>query len=430
MKTIKYMFLFMIFLLGFYACKEEGRFAIAYYDSEPPEAPVYNGKYKPLYGGARIFFELPADRDLLSIDASYISTQGKEVWFSVSYFTDSIDIYGLNDTLEHVVKLYAVDRAGNRSIIVPVPIVPLEPALSRVANSIIVKPGFGSFFLDWTNELRQNMNVYAHFSYTQQGTYKEHTIIYTSNLPTERWFIRDLELTSQEPITLEVRVEDPYGNITEYVDKGKFALLEDEVIPKEKWVMPENNEYIHDSIGGVPMGYLESYEGHAYYVIDDIIDDGSNTIYNYVQTYGRGRTGQIIHGNAPWNIMIDLGEEYELSRIVTHQRYGIIGGTSLRGQYYRDENVGIYAMYIWDETEQKWDSICQHKILVPTLTDMEIKQLGMAGDMAYFYPDDPQFTRPTRWFRYEALRSFNSNYTDSNNARCLSEITLYAKKKK
>jgi hypothetical protein len=430
MKTIKYMFLFVVFLLGFYACKEQERFAIAYYDSEPPTAPVYNGKYKPLYGGARIFFELPTDRDLISIDASYINTKGKEVWFSVSYFKDSIDVYGFNDTLEHIVKLYAVDRAGNRSAIVPVPIVPLEPALSRVANSMIVKPGFASFFLDWTNELRQNIHVYAHFTYTQQGTYKEHTLIYTSNLPVERWFIRDLDLTEQEPISLEIRVEDPYGNITEYVDKGVFPLLEDEVIPKDKWVMPENNEYIHDSIGGVPMGYLEAYEGHAYYVIDDIIDDGMNNIFNYIQTYGRGRTGQAIHGNAPWNIMINLGEEYELSRIVTHQRYGNVGGTSVRGQYYRDENVGIYAMYIWDEVEQKWDSICEQKIAVPTLTDMEIKQLGMAGDMAYFYPDDPQFTRPTRWFRYEALKSFNSNYTDSNNARCLSEITLYAKKKK
>jgi hypothetical protein len=128
--------------------------------------------------------------------------------------------------------------------------------------------------------------------------------------------------------------------------------------------------------------------------------------------------------------MINLGDEYELSRIVTHQRYGNVGGTTLRGQYYGSENVGIYAMYIWDDVEEKWDSICEHKIPVPSVSDIELRQLGLAGDMAYFYPDDPQYTKPTRWFRYEALRSFQSNYTDSNNARCLSEITLYAKKKK
>jgi hypothetical protein len=415
---------------GFYACKEEGRFAIAYYDTEPPDPPVYNGKYIPLYGGARIFFEHSADRDLLSVDASYTSTQGKEVWFSVSYYRDSIDVYGLSDTLEHVIRLYAVDRAGNRSEIVPVPIVPLEPAVSRMASSIEVKPGFGSFFIDWENVLKQNMNLYAYINYTQQGTYKEHTLIHTSNLPEERWFIRDLDLTSQEPVSLKIQVEDMYGNITDYIDKGTFPLLEDEVIPKDKWTMPENNEYIHDSIGGVPMGFLEAIEGKAEFVMDGIIDNGINA--NYVHTYARGRTGQSIHGNAPWNIMINLGDEYELSRIVTHQRY--TGGGGIRGQYYRDENVGRYAMYIWDGAADGsngvWDSICEHKIPVPSVSDIEIKQLGLAGDIAYFYPDDPQFTRPTRWFRYEVLFGFNSNYTDRGSPRCLSEITLYAKKKK
>jgi len=89
-------------------------------------------------------------------------------------------------------------------------------------------------------------------------------------------------------------------------------------------------------------------------------------------------------------------------------------------------------MYISNEDETgviTWDSISRHKIVFPVgLTEMEYKQLGMAGDMAYFYPDEPQFTKPTRWFRYEALFGFSSNYT-STNAISLSEITLYAKKK-
>jgi hypothetical protein len=425
-----YILLLLTLFLSLYACKEQERFAIAYYDTEPPSPPVYNGKYRPLYGGATIFFEHPADRDLLSVDASYTGPQGNEVWFSVSYYRDSINVYGLGDTLEHVINLYAVDRAGNRSAIVPVPIVPLEPAVSRVANSMVVKPGFGSFFIDWANELKQNLNVYAYFNYTQQGTYKEHTLIYTSNLLTERWFIRDLDdLTSQEPVSLKIQIEDMYGNTTGYIDWDEFALLEDEVIPKDKWTMPENNEYIHDSVGGVPMGFLEASEGRAIYAIDGIIDDGKNL--NYIQTLSRGRTGQAIHGNVPWNIMINLGDEYELSRIVTHQRFTNVDGSGMpRGQYYRGDNVGIYAMYIWDGAEERWDSICEHKILFPLVTDVELKQLGLAGDMAYFYPDDPQFTKPTRWFRYEALVGFNSNYTDKNMGRCLSEITLYAKKKK
>jgi hypothetical protein len=202
-------------------------------------------------------------------------------------------------------------------------------------------------------------------------------------------------------------------------------------IPKDKWRMPEAN----DSIGGVPMGFFSGYEGRSVYAIDGIIDDGYNM--NYVHTGSQGRTGIAGDGNMPWNIMIDLGEEYELSRIITHQRYfgnSTTLGSDLQQYYYVTtnvgENVGIYNMYIWDDSEQQWDSIARYKIVAPAgLSAMEYKQLGMAGDMAYLYPEDPKFSKPTRWFRYEALYGFRSNYTNTLNATSLSEITLYAKKK-
>jgi hypothetical protein len=375
----------------------------------------------PLYGGARIYYEIPSDEDLLSIDAAYTNTKGEKVWFSVSYFQDSIDVYGFSDTLEHVIQLYSVDRAGNTSEIISVPVTPLEPAYTRVAKSLYVKPGFSSFFMDWVNELEQNINVYAEFSYTQQGKLNEHKLIYTSNLSEERWFVRDLYLTAQEPISLKIRVEDPYGNITDYIDKGQITLLEDELIPKDKWTLPDTN----DSIGGVPMGFFAGYEGRAVYLIDDIIDDGVNM--NYTHTQQRGRTGFQKDGNVPWNVLIDLGDEYEISRIVTHQRCNAASG---RGQYYGGENVGVYNMYIFDDATQTWDSISQHKILFPVgKTDMEYRQMGLAGDMAYLYPDDPQFSKPTRWFRYEALYGFTDNYTMTNILDSLSEITLYGRKK-
>jgi hypothetical protein len=436
MKIMKYIFLFVMIVLGFYACKEQGRFEIGYSDSEPPSPPVYHGVYKPLYGGARLFFDIPSNKDVLSIDASYLNSQGNTVRFSVSYFKDSIDIYGFNDTLEHVVDLYAVDRAGNKSTIVPVTVKPLEPAIMRVVKSLIVKGGFSAFYVDWRNELQQNINVYVDFSYTEKGQFKEQQLIYTSTDSTVRWFIRDLDLTAQEPVSIKVRVEDMYGNITDYIDKGQIIMLEDEIIPKDKWSMPENDGIsICDSIGGVPMAFLSAYEGHGQDVIDGIIDDGKNG--NFVHTGGRGQTGGIANTrNVPYNIMINLGDEYELSRIITHQRYTHVGGTDLRQDYYGVENVGVYAMYIWDGaadgSEGVWDSVSMHKIPFPVgkgLTDMDYKQAGAAGDMAFLYPDDPKFSKPTRWFRYQALYGFNSNYTNTN-CNCLSEITLYGRKKK
>ncbi|MDR0386068.1 MAG: DUF4959 domain-containing protein [Prevotellaceae bacterium] len=430
-RDIKYLLTVISLFAGLFACEEQGRFEIGYDDSVPPSAPTYLN-YKPLYGGARLYFEIPSDKDVLSIDASYENSFGKTIWFSVSYFQDSIDIYGFNDTLDHVVSLYAVDRAGNKSTIVPVKVKPLEPAVTRVAKSLIVKGGFSAFYVDWRNELEQNINVYVDFSYTQKGQYKEQQLIYTSTDSTVRWFIRDLDLTPQEPVSIKVRVEDMYENITDYIDKGQIVMLEDEIIPKDKWTMPENDGIsICDSVGGVPMAFLSAYEGHGQDIIDGIVDDGKNG--NFVHTGGRGRTGGIggNNRNVPYNVLIDLGDEYELSRIITHQRYTHVGDSDIRQDYYRAENVGVYAMYIWDDAEQKWDSVSMHKIPMPVgkgLTAMDYKQAGTVGDMAFLYPDDPKFSKPTRWFRYEALYGFTSNYT-STGCNCLSEITLYGRKK-
>ena len=422
MKTpIIYSILFLALLPGIISCEEEKMHRATSGDDIPPAQPT-EVTYKPLYGGARFFYQLPTDEDVLHIEASYTNANNESFSFSASYFVDSLDIYGFGDTLHHEVELYAVDRAGNRSAPVVVQVKPLESAISRVAKSIKLKPGFSSFFLDWENELEQSINVYVDFSYTQNGEKRDLTSVFSSNLPEERRFVENLQLTPEEKIAVEVRVTDIYGNQTEPLDMGQISLFEDTKIPKENWVLPAAN----DTIGGVPQCFGDALEGRLRYVIDDIIDRGDNL--NFMHTAGRGRTGSINDGNMPWNIIIDLGDYYELSRIITVQRHsGGIDNVN-RGQYYRSENVGLYEMYIWDEDSNEWVFVSENKIPVPEgLSELEFVKKGEAGDMAYMYPDEPQYTKPTRWFRYRAVKSFNANYT-RDDANCLSELTLYGRK--
>ena len=163
-------------------------------------------------------------------------------------------------------------------------------------------------------------------------------------------------------------------------------------------------------------------------VIDGKISDGRTV--NFSHTRAKGRTGESRDGNMPWNYIIDLGDYYELSRIITHQRYSHNNATEHSGRmdYYHKENVGIYALWRWDDEIQAWDSITTHKIPVPRgIPDRQYRILGQQGDLAYMNPRDPQFTKPTRWFRYEALKGFDDNY-EAENANCLSEITLYGRK--
>lgn len=421
MKKFIFLYLLAVITFQFVSCKEEEPFKAGGDDNTAP-GKISEVTYKPLYGGARFFYTIPKDRDLLRIEGVYTNPQQKSFTFTASYFSDSLDVYGLPDANEYVIQLFAVDRSGNKSEASEVKVVPLQPAYMRVAESIEIKSGFSSFFLDWTNELKQNINVYVDFKYVLNGAERSSTTVFSSNLAKERRFINDLALGPGQAVDVKVRVEDMYGNATQTIDKGKIELYEDIELPKSKWILPNPN----DSIGGVPMCFGDGLEGRNRYVIDGIIDKGDNL--NFMHTNSRGRTGKNSDGNMPWNFIIDLGDYYELSRIVTVQRHsGGIANIS-RGQYYRSENVGIYNMYYWEESTKAWVAISQHKIPVPLdKSELEMVKLGEAGDMAYMYPDDPKYTKRTRWFRYEALKGFSGNYT-LDDANCLSEITLYGRK--
>lgn len=419
---VKNIFYFILLVFaGAIACEDEDLGRKTSNDTTPPQPPT-NVTYEPLYGGARLFYTLPNDEDLLHIEATYTSKNDKKYSFSSSYFVDSLDVYGFGDIQSHSIEVYAVDRAGNKSSPVVLEVTPLEPAISRVANSIEIKPAFNSFFVDWVNELEQSINVYVDFSYTQNGEQKEFTSVFSSNLPEDRRFVENLRLTSGEPVRVKIRITDIYENTTEPIDKGEISLLSDVKIPKEQWFLPAAN----DSMGGIPQAFGDGLEGRLRYLIDDIIDRGDNL--NFMHTHSRGRTGNSADGNMPWNVIIDLGAHYKLSRIVTTQRHsGGINNVN-RGQYYQYENVGIYEMYIWDEDTEEWEYVSEHTIPVPVgLSELEFVKKGEAGDEAYMFPDEPQFTKPTRYFRYRAVKGFSANYT-RDDANCLSEITLYGQK--
>ncbi|MDR2472220.1 MAG: DUF4959 domain-containing protein [Tannerella sp.] len=428
----KYSFILLIMLFGIMiSCKESDRYSPGANDSTPPGTPQLVS-WEPLYGGARIWYTLPADEDLLSIDAEYTNTKGEPVLFTSSFYLDSIDVLGFGDTQAHKVNLYGVDRAGNRSKPLIVEVTPLEPAVTRVLSTLTVKPGFSSFLIDWTNELQKVVNVYVHYKFNDKGTARDILSVFSSNAETDRKFITGLVLGPTDPIEIEVQVEDQYGNITAPQSFGSITLLEDIELPKNIIRMPEpNDSTITIANGtivntGVPAFFGNNLEGRNTKLIDGIIDRGDNL--NFFHTAGRGRTGFSKDGNVPFNIIMDLGAYYQLSRVITVQRHtGGLENVS-RGQYYRSENCGEFRLWVYNEITMDWDSISTQRTPIPSFTnELQWVRAGEAGDMAYFYPDDPQYTVRTRWFRYECLHCFDDNYS-STGANCMSELTLYGKK--
>ncbi|GHV66254.1 hypothetical protein FACS1894199_09280 [Bacteroidia bacterium] len=421
MKKIKYLFSMTVLFAGLQSCTESTMFQINSGDTVPPGAPVFLN-YKALDGGSvTLFYEFPSDNDLLRIEAEYVTEQNETLHFTASYFVDTLNVYGFADSTTYTVQLYAVDRAGNHSTAVPVTVVPKKPAIRKVAESVVVKPGFSAFYVNWKNEQKQTVSIYVDYSFQLNGKPRKLTSVFTSVQPEDRRFINNLTLEPGQSVHVQVRVADIYGNIIQAGAAEDIVVLSDVEIPKSGWRLPFPN----DTIAGIPMFQGNQREGRTINLIDGVIDAGD--IKNYMFTYQGARTGKPADGDLPFNIIIDLGEPYELSRIVTHQRHGDNATTPIgaRGVYYGRDNINRYKMYALDEGTDTWEPLSEHIIPMPTfLNALEFFKLGQAGDEAYIYPDEPKYTRPARWFRYEV-----STPAFSGSSWCLSEITLYGKKK-
>jgi len=399
-KIIKILMCFTISLLLLGSCEESKRFEISRNDNTPPGKPTFVSS-KPLLGGARVFFIPPDDEDLFSIEASYLNTSGKTVRFAVSYFTDSLDVMGFGSAGDHVIELYATDLSGNRSAGVNVTVESLEPAVVTVAKSLQVLSSFASMMFKWTNETLESLYVWVDISYLQNGKRYDNRMVFNTN-QTEMRFIDSLKISADEPVTVMVNVRDKFGNTASAKDTT-IMLLTDNIIAKNGWSLP---------VAGTVMGGIAQVNGlFMNEVIDGVLDID---VENYFITYQ----------NNPWNLIIDLGEEYELSRIVTHQRHSgyntTFGEVDVRGNLYRGDNVLSSNLYGWNETGQAWQLLSRRTIVPPLVkTDNEYMILGKTGDMAFIFPQEPQFSAPTRFIRFEAV-----------NGKYISEITLYGRKSK
>ena len=406
-----------------FSCEEQGRFMISESSTVPPGVPEFTG-YRPLPGAVTLFYEAPRDEDLLTIDAQYTAANGKLVWFSASYFVDSLTVRGFAEEIEYTVELFATNRAGIRSQIVPITVKPLESALPQVASTIDVKPAVRSFLIDWENDQMQTLNIFVDFSFSVGGAQNSFTRVFSSNREIERQFIIDLDIPEDTPINVKVWVEDLYGNSTEVVDKGQVFVIQDEILDHTKtdWFLPLPGF----EMGGVRQVDGNINEGRLRFVIDNIRDHANLTNFMHA--------GNI---STPWDIIIDLGAYYELTRIATWQRRfdgppnpGDPGHHTLGRLYDNAENVGRYAMWRWDEETDEWEYLSEHTI--PNLRAMGLGVLEITtrhfreGDEAYVLPD-PGYTKPTRWFRYQALAGFGNNYQSSNSISCLSEISLFGR---
>ncbi|WP_056928790.1 DUF4959 domain-containing protein [Candidatus Symbiothrix dinenymphae] len=441
--------LLLLAVAGFYACSEGERFGISSDDTTPPAPPVFDSVQR-LPGGARFFYKIPDDEDLISIEASFTSeTTGKVIKSAVSLYAKSLELWGFADTTEHVVQLYAVDRAGNKSsnaVNVP-PVKPLEPAFTKVAESLTVKPAFAALMLDWENDLQQNISIYVDLSYSLNGSPRSVRQAISSRKRVDRQFIKDLDIPATEPVKVQVTVADAYGNESKAYDMGTLNVMRDSMLNKKLWTLPvPGTEIGVDSLGrAVYMSNGSMGMGKNECIIDGILEnDGVNIAINVAEFNGTWNVEKMVDGvptlidvnNRPpynaFNVLVDLGAYYEISRITTHQKWTYAYPWECKldnhGWFYEYSNVQIYRVY-WldgDKDTGVWRLINEVFIEKPTdMSELEMMLQGIKGDEAFMYPDDPKYTPRTRYFRYEAIERFRRDYASPG---LLSEITLFGRK--
>jgi 3D (Asp-Asp-Asp) domain-containing protein len=157
MRNIKLLIVTAFVLAMISSCKRDEQKPIEGDKSAP--AAIKNVSVQNLSGGAKITYSLPADPDLLYIQAIYKNQEGKNVEFKSSYYTNSITVEGFSDTTEHAVEVYAVDRSGNRSAAVMVTVVPKAPPVLTTYRSLAIAPDFGGIIVSFKNLSKADLAI-------------------------------------------------------------------------------------------------------------------------------------------------------------------------------------------------------------------------------------------------------------------------------
>lgn len=220
-----YMLVTVALAAAFASCRKEADRHSPQVGSGAVPQKVSNVQVVNTPGGAAISYTIPKDTVLLYVKAVYKLGNGRQAETKASYFSNSLLIEGMADTLEHEVTLYSVSRSEVQSEPTVVKIKPLEPPILRVFKSLQVTTAFGGFNLTASNATRDDIVV----NVLGKNVYGEYEVdinksVYT-NADTIIAKIRGLD-------TLEYRygftISDKWGNVTDTLFKTFRPLYEAE----------------------------------------------------------------------------------------------------------------------------------------------------------------------------------------------------------
>jgi len=354
----------------------------------------------PTSGGGIIYYNLPADNDILFVRADYVNARGDEVYRVSSKQNDSIEISGLIDTSPVKVNLSVYDTSQNRSEIVSVDFSPNRSFIFDVLESLEITADLGGVRVNWTNN--EEKTVFIYVSIVAGDGEEEIRILSSSNQNGAR-FVRGLSSVEQN---FSIKVEDFDGNSTPVTDFGPYTPLFEEKIDKSSWRLVSNL-----SVNG------DAWEGQTVNFWDDIVDTVSTNNDNSYFIIYRSLNGGVLRW--PLDIVIDLNKTVKINRFKVWQRAFWYNGPANTAYYYQAENLRSFDVYVSND-KVEWQLLGNFDIGDPSdgsgnIPDEKIDEAAQGHD---FNLDEvsPEF----RFFKF----SITSNYGSDTYVHG-SEISLF-----
>lgn len=141
-----------IMAAGLYSCqKQTGTNVEPIYKSDKKPPVVTNVQVNNFPGGALITYDIPADPEILYVQADYMINQKMHQQVKASYYTDTLKVLGFEKAGEYKVTLYAVSRSEVKSDPVEVTVHPQTPPYLTVKSSLQIVADFGGANIQFRN---------------------------------------------------------------------------------------------------------------------------------------------------------------------------------------------------------------------------------------------------------------------------------------
>ena len=441
--------LMMVLAVGVSSCTQT--VTESAYEKVPP-GPVSNIQYEPDFGGGVLTYTIPNDPDFLYVRAEYQIDNGATISRTSSRFNNSLELTGMGDG-PYEVSLYAVDVNGNESEPIKYTVQPKGATVNPISQTLKLVPGFGLFYILVENEFNTVVDIKLDLWVNNEKVKDPPT--FTTSASEDRVEVKGLERDVEYTIDVTV-VDNRYGYESEMVTYSNMTILYDDTLNmKPLKIIDDPRLYGNQwdpSLNYPDKQNLNNYSGAPGAVV---YQDGIPVSRNKMYKFSEFRNARIRHNEAsiylfwdgrpdthfetgdwdvgegpdwPWCYFIDMGREVQISRFRIWQvepcAFGRMAG-------------GLRSFELWGSNDQTpedgllddWTLIGKYSFKVPANEidkQIEIEE----GTEFQIDPDNPQFSRTFRYWRFRGLSDWPVTTNAGDRYRAsgrLSDIILLGK---